>query len=226
MSLRRFPSPPLGESGDRVELDTATSHHLLRVTRVARGALVVLFDGQRLARARLVDVSDDRAVCELVESPHHEDDLAVRILVIALLKGPAMEHALRMATELGATDVWPVRTDRTVPKGDKAERWRRVVLGAARQCGRSGPPGLRPLQSLEGALSELPPGVTGVVGAPGATRAAPLSGPAALFVGPEGGWSPAELALFAENGLRTVGLGRFVLRADTAVAAGLALLGS
>lgn len=226
MSLRRFPAPALGAAGDRVVLDTATSHHLLRVTRVARGAAVELFDGQRVAAARLVDVVDDCAVCELTEAPRRDDCLAARIVVLALLKGPAMEHALRMATELGATQIWPVRTDRTVPKGDKAERWQRVVVGAARQCGRSGPPQLRALQPLEQALDALPEGITAVVGAPGSGRASPVSGGAALLVGPEGGWSPPELALFAEHGLQAVGLGRFVLRADTAVAAGLALLGS
>ncbi len=224
MSLRRFPAPPLGAAGDTVVLDDEASHHMLRVTRVPRGTAVELFDGQRSAPATLHDVQDGRAVCVLDGPPVAAGAQPDRVVAVALLKGPAFELALRMATELGATAIWPVLAARSVAKGERRERWERVLTGAARQCGRSAPPVLAPLRPLADVVAARPPGLPAFVCAPGAAaRTAP---PAAMvFIGPEGGWTPDELADLTAAGVAPLGLGPHVLRADTAVAAALARLG-
>ncbi len=223
--MRRFPSGPLVSVGQRIVLDAATSHHILRVTRVARGELVELFDGVRSCAARLVDVSDGDAVCELVDPPK-TTPVAVRLgLALALLKGPAFDLSLRMATELGVTDIWPVHAKRSVVKGDKADRWMRIVEGAARQSGRAVVPTLHGAMPLNALLDAIPDGWAKVACAPIATASPPAGRPVVVFIGPEGGWTDKELAALVEGGATLSSLGAHVLRADTAVAAALALVG-
>jgi 16S rRNA (uracil1498-N3)-methyltransferase len=74
-------------------------------------------------------------------------------------------------------------------------------------------------------VAALPTGARRLLAAPGGAPLGPVEGEVALFIGPEGGWEPAELAEAEALGVEAVGLGPRVLRADTAVAAGLARLG-
>jgi len=225
--MRRFPVDALPAAiGDQVVLGAEASHHLLRVCRHPRGSELVVFDGSgQQGRARLAEVTaDDRAVIELVEAPSHAAPRRETWVVLAVLKGPAMERALRMGTEAGATGFQPVLSDRTVAKGDRHDRWLRVLTGAAQQCGRADVPELRPVRSLADGLSALPPGLTRFVAAPGAAPAPTRSEGHAVAIGPEGGWSPRELDAMLAADWAPLGLGGWVLRADTAVAVAVASL--
>jgi 16S rRNA (uracil1498-N3)-methyltransferase len=147
-------------------------------------------------------------------------------LLLAQLKGAPFETALRMATELGATHIQPVQAARSVARGDKRDRWGRVVASAVQQCGRTDPPDVRPPLGLAAALAALPAEVAVWWCDPGAPPGDPPgAGPAAVLVGPEGGWTPEETEIARAAGARALSLGRHVLRADTAVAAALARLG-
>lgn len=225
--MRRFPAPVLPDVQGEVVLDGATSHHLLRVVGIAPGERVELYapDG-RVVAARLVQAEDGRAVLETDGAPARPDAGPDRWLLLAQLKGAAFDTALRMATELGATAILPVRADRSVAKGDKRDRWRRVVAAAVQQCGRAGGPEVHAPQSLAAALDALPDEVVVFWCDPVADAAADaVTGPAAVLIGPEGGWSEDEAAAARAAGARPLSLGRHVLRADTAVAAALARLG-
>lgn len=222
---RRYLHPHPTDPGARVELDEATSHHLLRVCRLPRGHGLVLFDGAGSeVKARLVDVRRGRAIVEVeapvpVAPPHEQS-----VLLCALCKGPAFERILRMATELGATEIRPVLTARSVPRGDHPERWLRIVEAAAQQCGRPHLPRLEEVMPLSLALQgDLPP--VRLVLAPGAPEGASPVGDRALLVGPEGGLAPEEVEAARDAGFTPVGLGPWTLRADTAVAAALARYG-
>ena len=225
MSLRRFASPPLPAAGGRVRLAPGPSHHLLRVTGIAPGESVELFDdaGQS-ATAMLVGADAGCAVLD-AEVPETTQAGPARWLLLGLLKGSAQDTAIRMATELGVHHVLPVLAERSVARGDRRDRWARVAAAAVAQCGRAGAPQLHPPLSLADALARLPPDVQPVVALPGAPRAALPPGPLAALVGPEGGWTAAEVAMAVDAGAIPMGLGRFVLRADTAVAAALTQLG-
>ncbi|RME27299.1 MAG: 16S rRNA (uracil(1498)-N(3))-methyltransferase [Deltaproteobacteria bacterium] len=203
-------------------LDPAESHHLLRVTGIAPGEAVVLFDGRgRQARAELVGTRSGRAVLrqldevELVRLPP-------LVLLVGVGKHPAMDTIVRMATELGATTIQPVLVERSVARGDRGPRWRRIAAGAAAQCGRADVPDVRPVVGLTRALADLPADLERRVYTPSAHRQAPPSTPCALLLGPEGGLSPGELSEATAAGFVADSLGPTVLRADTAVAAALA----
>lgn len=224
--MRRFPVSALGAVGDRLELDPAASHHLLRVVGVAPGEMVELFDRRGgVCRARLVGVDAGLArleVCAVLPSTHSP---TTTWLVLAQLKSAAMDAAVRMATELGVTGIWPVQAQRSIGRGDRRNRWARVASAAAAQCGRCDVPELRAPTPLTEALAELGGEVTGWLCLPGGGRPSPgVVGPAAVLVGPEGGWTPDEEEAAVAAGFVRVNIAPFTLRAQTAAAAALATL--
>ena len=162
-------------------------------------------------------------------------------LIQALPKGALMDRIVRQATELGATRLAPVVAERSQGRaGDAAqarrwERWQRIARQAAQQSG-AGPPVIEQPVPLRRYLEELPAGglnllfdpdaeplPAAMVRAKGDGSASGAAPPLALrcAVGPEGGFSPAEAALFRDHGFRAVGLPAGLLRVDTAAVAAL-----
>jgi 16S rRNA (uracil1498-N3)-methyltransferase len=219
--MRRFRAAALPAAGGPVWLDPDTSHHLLRVVGIAPGESVRLHDGQGAeAVAVLRAVQGGRALLDAavpVALPAPPET----ILCVAVLKGPAFDLALRMAVELGVTAIFPVQADRSVPRGERVDRWARVVAAAADQCGRAVVPAVAEAAPLGRVLGALPAGLPLRLHLPGGPALPATDGPVGLLVGPEGGWSPAEVDLARAAGAVEAGLGPFVLRADTAVAAAL-----
>jgi 16S rRNA (uracil1498-N3)-methyltransferase len=223
---RRFPCASLPGFGERVHLPPDTSHHVLRVVQVPRGECVTLFSPDGLeASAALVDVEDGRAVFEMLEAPRQQANPPPLVLVQGLPKKPAWERILRMATELGVTEIHGLVAERSVATGLHMERWQKILVGAAGQCGRSSPPLLSTHENLEKALSALPDGLSRRILVPGAGTGPGTTEGAVVLVGPEGGWTPEELDLAGNAGFVPTGLGDWTLRADTAVAAALAVYG-
>lgn len=223
---RRYWSAVIPAPGERATLDPAASHHLLVVCRHPRGDVVVLFDGaSRQARCRLVDVVRGRAVLEgLAEPAPPSLPSPLVVLLLARVKAGPFETALRMAAELGVHRIRPLTTARTVVTPGRDDRWERLLVAAAGQCGRDDVPALDPPLSLAEALASELPGDR-LLMAPGAPVAPRPHGDRALLVGPEGGFTDEEQEAAQAAGFRAAGLGSWTLRTDTAVAASLALYG-
>ncbi|MCO4747438.1 MAG: RsmE family RNA methyltransferase, partial [Proteobacteria bacterium] len=174
--MRRFQSGAIPESGD-VRLDEAMSHHLLRVTRIRVGEQVELFDGRgKVARATLLSDDQGVAVLSIDEPPRLAAPAHAAHLLIGIPKGPAMDLAIRMATEAGATHIHPVLLQRSVAKGDRYDRWTRIARSSAQQCGRGDIPELLPLAKLEEAAARLPEDVGRYVAHPGGEAASSATG--------------------------------------------------
>lgn len=221
--MRRMPVEALGPVGARLRLDPEWSHHTLRVLRLARGAELLLFDGTgRQAPGRLVDAQEGRAVVEVTGEPVLAAPRWPLHVVLGVCKGPATDLALRMVTEAGATDVHLVPMERSVARGDRLERWERIVVSAAQQCGRADVPRVRTHADLAHCLEGLPE-LDLRVALPGAEPIGSATGPAGVCVGPEGGLTEAEVRLCLDRGARPMSLGRWILRADTAAAVATAL---
>jgi 16S rRNA (uracil1498-N3)-methyltransferase len=198
----------------------------LRVVQVPRGESVTLFTPDGLeAGAALVEVEQGLAVFELLEAPRQQADPAPLVLVQGLPKKPAWERILRMATELGVTEIHGLVAERSVATGLHMERWQKILVGAAGQCGRSVPPVLVAHEDLEAALAAIPDGLSRRILVPGAETSPQTTEGAVVLVGPEGGWTRDELDLARSAGCVPTGLGEWTLRADTAVAAALAVYG-
>lgn len=223
--MRRFPAPSLPDGG-RVRLSPEASHHLLRVVRITPGERVELFDGKgKVARALLVADTDGQAELELEETPRLAAPNHARHLLIGIPKGQAMDLAVRLATEAGVTHIHPLVLARSVAKGDRGDRWERIARSAAQQCGRGDVPIVETLASLEQADARLG-GARRFIAHQGGEAQACTGEPAALLVGPEGGFTPDELRRAESLGYAPMCLGPWVFRTETACAVGLALLGA
>jgi 16S rRNA (uracil1498-N3)-methyltransferase len=220
--MRRFRVDRIAE---RITLDVAGSHHLLRVVGIAPGETVEVFDSAgEIARAQLVGVEQGAAVLAIVERVA-ASARPQRWLLVAVVRPAAMEIVLRMGTELGLDHLWPVWTERTVRKAsERRERWVRIAESAAEQCGRATVPTIASPRPLEEALADVPC-ADRFVAVPGAVSlAAAPTGDAAIVVGPEGGLTPRELEGAQALGFRAVTLGPHTLRTETAAVAALAWL--
>ena len=205
------------------------AHHVHKVRRQQIGDTIDAIDGEgHWYRARLVEIGRDRVIADIVERDVDTGESAVRfVLAPALLKGQRFDFVVEKATELGVAAIWPTLSERGVARAGsdaKVERWQRLARAAVKQCGRSRLPELAPPQAFSavverlveccdavfmGALSERDALCGDVVGE-GAVSSA------GLLVGPEGGFSPGEIALAQDLGVRVFCWGERVLRADTA----------
>ncbi len=198
--------------------------------RLRPGAVVQVFDGRgREWRAEVTNVTRDGASVRVLErlEPAPEASVAVT-LVMTVLKGDKMDAAVRDAVMLGAAAIRPVVAARSevglanLGRQSRLERWQRIAVASAKQCGRAVVPPIHPWQTLEAylgsAASEEEVRLLLVEPAAGvaARRLRDLPRPerAAVLVGPEGGWTGAEIARALEAGVTPVRLGGRTLRAD------------
>ncbi|THF60677.1 16S rRNA (uracil(1498)-N(3))-methyltransferase [Pseudothauera rhizosphaerae] len=234
--ISRFFFPEALPAGGEVRLPEALAHHAARVLRLQDGDAVVLFDGRGGEVPARLAVSGRQwsARLEAVRVVERESPLAV-VLVQALASGDKMDWIVQKATELGAAGVVPVTAARSVLRlaGERAEKrlahWRQVAVAACEQCGRNRLPDVEPIVALDDYLAAART-VRKLVLAPEGGRplrelAPPRTGePLHLLIGPEGGWSDAELAACLRAGAEPLGLGPRVLRTETAGLAALAAL--
>ncbi|MCO4748222.1 MAG: RNA methyltransferase, partial [Proteobacteria bacterium] len=182
-------------------------------------------DGRgKVARATLLSDDEGVAVLSIDEPSRLAAPAHAAHLLIGIPKGPAMDLAIRMATEAGATHIHPVLLQRSVAKGDRHDRWARIARSAAQQCGRGDIPELLPLAKLEEAATRLPEDVGRYVAHPGGEAASSATGAFALLIGPEGGLTDDELRRSEALGFERLGLGPWIFRAETACAVGIAAL--
>ncbi|HEX5506864.1 MAG TPA: RsmE family RNA methyltransferase [Thermomicrobiales bacterium] len=225
--------------GREVTLTGAVAHQVGRVLRLRPGATIVLLDGSgREFSVELTGLTAREAVGRVVADRPNEAEPALAVtLYVAPLKGEHFAWTLQKGTEVGAAAFVPVLTTRTVAGGDagegsaKLERWRRIVREAAEQSRRGRvPPVHPPLQFVVACERAAMAGpallpweeerardLGGAVGALG-----PI-GALGLFIGPEGGFTPDEVAIARARGVVPVTLGPRTLRAETAAVLATAL---
>lgn len=205
---------------DALELTADDLHHLARVLRLRTGELVTAADGTGAVRPCLWAGGRLEAAGEAVVDSPSDPPLCVGF---ALTKADKPEWAVQRLTELGVDRITPFVAERSVVRwgSDKAERnlerMRAVARGAAMQSRRSRVPEIADIAAFAQVVAVAAPGSIALAD-PGAGRIAMQH--RTLLVGPEGGWSPAELEAVPDH----VSLGDTVLRAETAaIAAGVLL---
>ena len=206
----------------------AQAHYLANVMRLGPGAPVTLFNGQDGEwLARISTLRRGRATLILDRQLRPQTPSPDIWLVFAPLKRDATDLVVRQATEMGVSAILPVATVRTNTARINEDRLAAIAREAAEQCERLDLPEIRPLADLQSVLAGWPPHRT-LAAALERGRPATLPTQAgALLIGPEGGFAAAELdALGRASFVASIYLGPMVLRAETAVVAGLALLQS
>ena len=205
------------EAGDALSLPEGEARHVLKALRGRQGDVLEVVDADRRLFLAELRGSGDAYVLEVPEAPDHEElDLS---LYQAVPKGGRMDLVVEKATEVGATRIVPLVTERGIvlPRGGKVERWRRVAESAARQSLRLRVPEVAEPVHFSQAVRGI--GGDGVLlhNAPDLEPLeAVIRDPVSLFVGPEGGWSEDELRDAEEAGLAMAQLGPYRLRSETA----------
>jgi 16S rRNA (uracil1498-N3)-methyltransferase len=226
--------------------------HVVKVLRYGLGQSLALFDGKGGSFEGVIErVDPDGTVSGKLTATLKADDARAPVklhLYLGLLKASHWDYALEKATELGVASIVPVLTPRTVVllhetgrAQAKAERWARIVMAAAKQCGRAElPPVREPVQFRDALRGAKENGLTllaweGMKGSVAAEHlrlalreADQARGAGALevhlFVGPEGGFSEEEVELAEASGAVLFGMGPRTLRAETAAAAAVTLV--
>ena len=175
----RFHAPDAERAGDRVALPGDEAQHLTRVLRLKAGAAVRVFNGRGHEFDALVERAGKSGVQLIVgaarEPAAREPRIAVT-LAQAVLKGESMDEVVRDAVMMGVAAIQPIVTARSevtlssLQRGTRLERWGRIAVSSAKQCGRATVPPILQPRDLDTTLTAL--------------RSMTLPGPGLMFVEP------------------------------------------
>jgi 16S rRNA (uracil1498-N3)-methyltransferase len=237
--MARFFVPRQNIHEQHAVLAGAELEHLRRVLRLEPGDSVNLFDDTGSEHEAVIRaLGADRAELDIVRSVQSQRESSLALtLALGLTKGEKMDFVVEKATELGVQAILPFVSRYAVPKFDddkiakRTERWRKIAVSAAKQCGRSRMPEIVPLQSFRALVNQPSTGtlkllfwekeaeqsLTHVHITQAAARAL------LLVIGPEGGFSSEEADSAREHGFLSVRLGPRTLRAETAAVTAVSL---
>jgi 16S rRNA (uracil1498-N3)-methyltransferase len=265
--MHRFYISPENWNPDALVLSGSEAHHCRDVLRMKRGGKAVLFNGRgREITAEIVDLHGGQVRLRKL----HENStppLGCRItLGQAIPKGKNMDLILQKAVEIGASEIAPIISERTIvdldlaAAGQKQVKWQTVAIEAAKQCGQNWLPHVYPprklkefFTSVEAAGSPAPPPASQPARLPlqkndsrydlqligslqpdalhlkkiladFSSEHRHLPSSVLMLIGPEGDFTPAELALARSHGCRPITLGPIILRVETAAIYCLSIL--
>jgi 16S rRNA (uracil1498-N3)-methyltransferase len=238
----RFYAPGARDPGETVELPEEEAEHLTRVLRLKAGDPVRVFNGRGSEFEARVERSGRRKVCVTLEcraAAGIEPRIPVTVLQAAL-KTDSMDAVVRDAVMMGAAAIQPVLAARSettlaaLTRGRRQDRWMRIAIAAAKQCGRATVPPVHEPLILDAALAQLggpfplPAMMFVEPGLPEAATPLHAIAPdppphATILLGPEGGWAPDEIRAAATRA-RLVTLRLPTIRANAMPAVAMAAL--
>lgn len=241
MTIPRIFLPQPMEIGILCDLRAEDQSYIKSVLRLKKNDHLVVFDGQgHEYRAMIRQFEGSRTIVEILKK-YHPQDKPVRITLLqALPKAGKMDFIIQKATELGVDRIVPFQSARSVSrptddkKSQKASRWQKIAVEAARQCGRADVPVISPcvdFQEMIGGADgkgfkiifweeETQSGLKAVLRQKHPESIKELL----IIVGPEGGFLKEEVDQARKAGFEAVSLGKQILRVETAVLAILAIL--
>ena len=236
--MHRFYVSPENWDSRTLALRGSEAHHARDVLRIKAGEKLVLFNGQgRELTAEVIDPDGDEI---RLRKLHEAETPPLRCRIVlgqAIPKGKNMELIVQKAVEIGAAEIAPIISDRTVVQLDsesvaqKQSKWQQIAIEAAKQCGQNWLPRLHPPRKLveffSGAIEEafdlrligsLQPDAQNFkkILADYSSEHDNRPRSALMLIGPEGDFTPAELGLARRHGCQPITLGPIILRVETA----------
>lgn len=223
------------DCGDELVLDARASHHLTTVLRLRETAKINVFDGNgNEFNATIIAIQKKATQIKLANRITAQFESPVKIhLLQGVSRGEKMDWVIQKAVECGVNSITPVLTERcgvslTKERWQKrVDHWQGVIISATQQCGRNVLTQLDSPQTLTATL-KLVPEATGIIFHPTATTKLSdyqvATKQLMLAIGPEGGFSAAEVQACLAQGLTGVNLGPRVLRTETATVAALSVM--
>ncbi len=219
--------------GDKqyVRITGDDAHHITHVLRTRMGEHLVACASDGVVYEGEMTAAGAEVLLRVTQTGTVDTEPPYRAAVYqALVKGDKMETVIQKAVELGAAVIVPVATSRAVVKLDekdakkKVERWQKIAQEAAKQCGRGIIPTVAMPMSFREAVKQAAADALplfcyegeGTVPLPTLYRQREDPTTVSLFVGPEGGFSDEEAAFARACGMQMCGLGRRILRTETA----------
>ena len=241
MTSERFFIAGKVKDADYVSLEGAEHHHLSKVARMKPGQEVWLFDKegfQYLARVKEIGKENTCVHILRIERQKHP---RVRVTIAqALIKSKKMDFVFQKSTELGAHIFVPIISARTVVKiqdrmDKKLNRWKRIVIEAAKQSGNVAVPEVKTPMELTDFLQRRDESKKMFFSERGGKLFRDILMPSfinksappravTLLIGPEGGWTDKEEGDILDNDFEAVSLGPFTLRSETAAMVSLAMV--
>ncbi len=235
----RFFITPDQVAEPRVIISGADVRHIRAVLRMKTGDELLLCDGMGIDyTARITGMDRSAITAEIIRRSKRDIQYPRVTLGQGLPKSDKMDWIVQKATELGVADIVPIVTERTIVKVKDRERrtvrWQKICRESAMQSGRADIPQVRSIMSLEDFLRTLKPEPQTLLLLPWEEAVEPIKGvmrqtPGVkniiVLIGPEGGFSKDEAEQAKNNGFHLVGLGRNILRTETAALAVLSMIG-
>ena len=227
MALRRIFVDSV--SGSKARVTGEHARHLCRAARLRRGERVEVSDQSSVFAAVTTACSAQAVEFDLGERLRPAPPEPPLAAAVAVFKFARFEWAVEKLTELGVDCIQPILAERTAKAlaasaGKRLGRWRRIAFEAAQQSRRVAAPRVREPRAFADALADAEPARTVIFDPQGARLPRGLAaGALTFFVGPEGGWSGAELARAEAAGIACAGLGPLILRAETAAVSAAAV---
>lgn len=206
-------------------------HQWRKVLRFGPGQQVVLFDGRENERLyTIIELNEREAHLQLITDYARKTPAKEIYLFWSLLKKDKNDWVLQKCTELGVSHFIPLQADRcerTDLSHHALERWHKIVIEAAEQCGRSDIPAIREPMSVQTALQDYQIKTKLFICEQSEDLKIDnwkleIGQSAGVLIGPEGGWSDNEKQLFKDSAINHLKLHDFTLRAETAAVAACA----
>jgi len=223
------------EAGGRVALTGSAARHLTRVLRLRPGQALTLFNGGGGEYAATIEAVHGEKVEVAVGEAQAIERESPLILTLAqgVSRGERMDLVVQKATELGASSIVPLLTERSVVRlsapqaARKLEHWRAIAIAACEQSGRNRLPKVLSLLPLADFLGQAGSGSRLLLSPTGSIRLQDVPAPISsvtVLIGPEGGLADAEQSAALAAGFTAVRLGPRILRTETAAIAALTVL--
>ena len=240
--MHRFVVDPANIKDDEVLIEGHDLIHLKNVLRLKPKDIIHVFDGSGMEYvSAIVSVNENNALARIQSSYKSETEPELRVTLFqGIPKGDKMDLIIQKTVELGVHKIVPMMTERTVVKlkekdiAKKVNRWSRIAKESAKQCGRAYIPQLvHPIefQHLPDMLKEYDASILlyeneskkclkEVLKCYTINKIDDIS----IIVGPEGGFAHQEIETYRNLGYDTVGLGRRILRTETASISTLSII--
>jgi 16S rRNA (uracil1498-N3)-methyltransferase len=215
--------------GSLITIEGDDYHHLTHVRRAREGDGVYIRDREgTLFTGWIARIMDDHLFVEIAAVSTEQISLPEVILGMALIKHSNFDLVAQKAVEVGVSVIVPIVSSRTVVdiRGKEAERvrrWQKIADEAAKQSMRPDRPEIRDVAEFGNFIAEMKDAAVKIIAHPGEKGeslrmafAGSTEGPAAILVGPEGGFSPEEIGIAIDAGFKCVNVGATQMRAETA----------